>query len=293
MIRLLKEKTWDQRSRLWYSLCSLPGILWLYLFLLCPLGLLLLLSLGWDFGKAWDPAQLHAQLWIKVWTQPYRGIIFQTFLISALATGLCLVLAFPLCLFLWRLGPPYSTRGLALVLAPFLINFLVRIYAWFALLRPEGLVGSWLARLGYERTLLSSLEGILLGLVYGYLPFMILPMWASFARLDWRLWEAAEDLGASSWAILRRIVWPQCRPGILAGCLLVFIPMLGEYTIPKMLGGGLIPMLGTTIESQFFAGVRPHWSFGAALALWLSVMVTVLLVCFRKTLQGSWAGGSR
>ncbi len=284
-------RTWEQRSRLWFAALGFPGVLWLYSFLLCPLLLLFAMSLGWDFGQPWDIRQLHFNDWLKVLTHPYRNIILLTFLLSALATLLCLGLAFPLCLYLWRLGPRHSSLALGLVLAPFLINFLVRIYAWFALLRPEGLIGSWLASLGYQRNLLSSIEGILLGLVYGYLPYMLLPMWASFARLDRRLWEAAEDLGAPPLAIIRRIVWPQCRPGIFAGCLLVFIPMLGEYTIPKMLGGGLIPTLGTLIESQFFSGTRPHWSFGAALAFWLIVGVALLLLGFRKSLRASWSKG--
>lgn len=275
--------SWERRTRVWFTALGLPSFGWFALFLLVPIGLLTALSLGWDLGQDWQTTSLNTLTLRKVLEAPYGQITVHTFVLSALATGLCLLLAFPLCLFLWRQKQSRNPWLLGLILAPFLINFIVRVYAWFLLLRPEGLIGHGLLLLGYPHTLISSTEGVLLGLVYGYVPFMILPLWATFSTLDPKLWEAGEDLGARSGTILWRIIWPQCRSGVIAGCLLVFIPMLGEYTIPKMLGGGLIPTLGTSIESQFFSGVRPHWGFGAALSLWLMVIISGLLLCFRKS----------
>lgn len=273
-----------KRTRYWFFGLGLPAQLWLVVFLGMPFALIVLLSLGWDLGQsfAWKDLQLHEVQ--RALRPPFQGVFVRSLWLSAVATSLCLLLAMPLCILLWRLGPRRGQRWLLLILAPFLINFLVRIYAWFVLLRPEGLVGQLALWFGWKSSLISSLEGILLGLVYGYLPFMILPLWSVMEKLDPKLWEAAEDLGANFFIILRRIVLPHCLPGIAAGSILVFVPMLGEYTIPKMLGGGMIPTLGTSIESQFFSGVNPHWSFGAALSCLLMILVAALLVTFR----GAW-----
>jgi spermidine/putrescine transport system permease protein len=207
----------------------------------------------------------------------YLTILVRSFLIAAAATLLCLVLAFPLAWFISRAGPRKHLY-LALVVLPFWTSMLICMYSWMFLLRDTGLVNTLLLDLGWisqPLPLLYNYGAVLLGLVYNYLPFMVLPIYAALERLDPHLVEAASDLGARPAATFRRVVWPLAAPGARAGAVLVFIPCLGDYLTPDLLGGGRTILIGNLIHNQFTAA--RDYPFGAAVSLALMCVVMLLL----------------
>lgn len=268
-----------------------PGLFWLLFFFALPLGIILLISfaqrtpsglVAWvftleNYARAFDSLYLLGPFWNSLW-------------FAGLTTVLCFLFGYPLAYYISRRSLRWRSLLLFLVMLPFLTNFLVRIYAWFILLRPEGWIAALFRPLGIEMALLGSPWGVLLGLVYGYLPFMVLPLYATLGKLDFSLVEAAYDLGATRWQSFCRVIFPLSRPGVVAGVILVFIPVLGEFVTPKLLGGGKVPMIGMAIEEQFLGRV-PHWPLGAALAVGLMVLVSVFLVRYFQQLKGSrWIG---
>ncbi len=215
-----------------------------------------------SYGRVFDP--LYGEiLWRSVW-------------VAGISTVLCLALGYPLALYIARSGRR-KTLLLNLVMLPFWTSFLIRTYAWMFLLRDTGLVNTVLEGAHIIRQplpLLFNSGAVILGLVYGYLPFMVLPLYATLEKLDPGLLDAAEDLGASAWAAAWHVVVPLTRPGMIAGCLLVFIPCLGAYLTPDLMGGGKTVMVGNLVQNQFTTA--RDWPFGAAVSLLL--MLLVLLV---------------
>jgi spermidine/putrescine transport system permease protein len=207
----------------------------------------------------------------------YFGILWRSFWVAGAATALCLALGFPLALFIAESGP---RKGLFLnlVILPFWTSFLIRTYAWVFLLRDTGLFNTALQALGVIREplpLLYNDGAVILGLVYGYLPFMVLPLYATLERLDRSLLEAAADLGARRWAAFWRVTVPLAKPGIRAGVVLVFIPCLGTYITSDLLGGSKTVLIGNLVQNQFTTG--RDWPFGAAASLVLMAVVAALL----------------
>jgi spermidine/putrescine transport system permease protein len=207
----------------------------------------------------------------------YLAVLLRSFVMALAATFLCLILAFPAALFISRSGRRKNLY-LQLVILPFWTSFLVRTYAWLFLLRDTGLINTVLQKIGIIHTPLQLLYNdgaVLLGLVYGYLPFMVLPIYATLERLDPSLPEAAADLGAGPWATLFHVIVPLSRPGIIAGAVLVFIPCLGAYLTPDLLGGGRTVLVGNLVQSQFTAA--RDWPFGSAVSMLLMLLVTLLV----------------
>jgi spermidine/putrescine transport system permease protein len=207
----------------------------------------------------------------------YGAILARSFAMAAVATALCVVSGFPLALFIARARRRKSLY-LQLVILPFWTSLLVRTYSWQFLLRDTGLVNTVLQRLGIisePLPLLYNQGAVLLGLVYGYLPFMVLPLYVALERIDASLIEAAADLGARPWSALWRVIVPLAGPGIAAGAVLVFIPCLGAYLTPDLLGGGKTVMVGNLIQNQF-TNAR-DWPFGSAVALALMLIVAALV----------------
>ena len=197
---------------------------------------------------------------------------------AAATTGICLLLGFPLALFISRAGPRKNIY-LQLVILPFWTSFLVRLYAWLFLLRDTGLINTALQGLGLIHDplpLLYNDGAVLLGLVYGYLPFMVLPVYATLERLDPALVEAAADLGARPWSTLLHVILPLSAPGIRAGGILVFIPALGAYLTPDLLGGGRTVMIGNLVQNQFTTA--RDWPFGSAVSVGLMALVGALVL---------------
>jgi spermidine/putrescine transport system permease protein len=217
----------------------------------------------------------------------YLGILGRSFGLALLTTAGCLLLGYPAAYWLARVCPPRLRNALlVLVILPFWTSFLVRMYAWMFLLRSEGTLNRLLAVVGLGPVeVLYRDAAVLLGQVYGELPFMILPLYAALERLDPALLEAAADLGARPARALWRVTVPLSRAGIAAGCVLVFIPSLGAFLAPDVLGGARTMYVGTLIQGQF--AVARDMPFGSAVALLLSALVLVLLWMFRRPLSES------
>ena len=260
----------------------LPSALLLMTTMLVPLGIVLVysfLSRG-AYGGVEQPFTFEN--YTRFLDPLYGVILLRSFWIAGVATLLCLLLGFPLALFIARSGSRKNLY-LSLVILPFWTSFLIRTYAWMFLLRDTGLINSALLALGLIREPLPMLynEGaVLLGLVYGFLPFMVLPLFATLERLDQSLLEAAADLGARPWDALIRVTIPLCAPGIRAGAILVFVPCLGTYLTSDLLGGSKTILIGNLVQNQFTTA--RDWPFGAAASLVLMATALILLWFARK-----------
>jgi spermidine/putrescine transport system permease protein len=218
----------------------------------------------------------------RVFDPLYGEVLLRSFLLAGIATLLCLVLGLPLALFITRSGARKNLY-LNLVILPFWTSFLVRIYAWIFLLRDTGLINGILQWMGITHgplPLLYNDGAVILGLVYGYLPFMVLPLYAILERLDPFLIEASADLGARPLTTFWNVILPLCAPGIRAGAVLVFIPCLGAYLVPDLMGGGKSIMIGNIVQNQFTTA--RDWPFGSALSLALMAIVMLLLFALMR-----------
>jgi spermidine/putrescine transport system permease protein len=255
----------------------LPARLWMALFFAAPMAIVAsysFLTRG-DYGGVEQPWTIEN--FTRLADPLYLAILWRSIWIAALSTVLCVFLGFPLALFISRSGRRKNLY-LQLVLLPFWTSFLVRTYAWLFILRDTGLVNTVLMRLHLIASPLQLLyndRAVLLGLIYNFLPFFVLPMYATLERLDPALLEAAADLGARPLATLWRVVIPVSAPGFVAGGVLVFIPCLGAYLTSDLLGGGKTVMLGNLIQNQFTTA--RDWPFGSAASLVLMLASAGLL----------------
>jgi spermidine/putrescine transport system permease protein len=260
----------------------LPSAILMAVTMLAPLAIIVVysfLSRG-AYGGVQLPWTLEN--FTRVWDPVYGFIILRSLWVAAVATALCLILGFPLALFIARSGPRKNFY-LSLVILPFWTSFLIRTYAWMFILRDTGIVNSALQSVGFIRQplpLLYNYGAVILGLVYGFLPFMVLPLYATLERLDPSLIEAAADLGARPWDTLVRVVLPLCAPGIRAGAILTFVPCLGTYLTSDLLGGSKTVLIGNVVQNQFTAS--RDWPFGAALSLALMAIAIGLLLAVRR-----------
>ena len=254
-------------------LIGLPFI-WLMVFFLLPLAIVAAISFA-ESADAIPPFKL-------IWTMAnYRelcsgclGAYTNSLALAALATALCLLVGYAIAFAIARTPGVWRQLLLFLVMLPFWTSFLIRVYAWIAILQPSGLVNRLLLAAGVidaPLPLLYNGFSVTLGLVYSYLPFMILPIYGSLARLDESLVEAAADLGARPRRVFLDVILPLSLPGIAAGCLLVFIPAVGEFVIPDLLGGPGTLMVGKMLWQEFFDNV--DWPAAAAIAMALVLML--------------------
>ena len=268
-----------------------PSMLVLAVFLVAPLAIMLLVSFlqpGDYGGVKWGEYSPEAYINFfyerdlddsLVFNTDYLGIFQRSLGLAVMTTLGCLLIGFPTALYLALQSEKKRNLLLFLVTVPFWTNLLVRVYAWILLLRNGGLVDSGLGLIGLGDGALGILytnTAVMIGLLYTFLPFMVLPIYTSLEKLDWRLVEAAFDLGANRWQALKRVILPLALPGMLAGATLVFIPALVNYIIPELLGGGKALMIGNLIQLQFGSG--HNWPLGAALAFSLFSLVLLALL---------------
>jgi spermidine/putrescine transport system permease protein len=237
----------------------------------------------------------------------YLRIFWRSVGLATANTLICLLFGYPFAY--WIARQPARHRGLLifLVMIPFWTNFLVRTYAWMLILRDSGIINNfwtmtlhdlavragdsssffvWLAAITENKLpLLFNQGAVFMGLFYGYIPFMILPLYSSLEKMDWALLEAAADLGASTWKSTVRILLPLTAPGIVAGSIIVFIPSLGAYVTPDLLGGGRVALLGNLLQQQFMT-VR-DWPFGAAISFIMMAMMLLAIMIYFRTLNNS------
>lgn len=275
-------------------LARLPVPTWIFLawlvgMTLVPFAIILgmsFLSKGPGGGWAWEPTLAN---YARVFQWTYVKVLGKTLWLAATATVSCLLVGFPVAYYLARSRGTRRHVGLVLLFVPFWTNFILRVYGIVSLLGMNGLLNQCLLRLGLIDTplqLLYTRAGVYLGLVYNYLPFLVVPIFSALEKLDPSLREAAQDLGASRPLTFWRVTLPNIREGVVVGGLFVFIPMLGEYVIPDLLGGAKETFLGNVMVSQFF--VVQDWPFGSAIAglLALCLLGTLLLQALLRTRRG-------
>jgi len=264
-----------------YALLSAPAVIWLVFFFLAPVVIVLCISLM-TRGTGGQPVlPLTVDNYTRTFTV-FGSVIWQSIEFALITVVVCLLLGYPMAYFI-RTRQSRWAKNLAifLVILPFWTNFLIRTYAWRFLLAREGLINGTLMQLGLITEPIQFLNtefAVVLGLVYGMLPFMVLPIYASMERFDFRFVEAAQDLGANAWSTFWRVLLPMTLPGVIAGCVLVFVPTIGAYITPDMLGGNRGLMIGTLLTGQLTgSGNMPQ---GAAISMVMLAMVVVPIAVY-------------
>ena len=272
-----------QRRESWRGFFhAVPAYVYLILFFVLPLVIVFVFSFG-SRGATGRPILdgWNTDSWIRISEPLVRTIVTRSVVIATLNTVLCLFIGYQFAYWIaTRAKQRTRTLMLILVLIPFWSNFLVRTYAWRMLLDSDGYITQLGELTGLWGRLLFTIPAVFIGLLYGYLPFMVLPLYAAIERIDWSLVEAGRDLYASGAKAFMKITLPLSRPGIIAGSILVFIPSLGAYVTPDILGGAKTTLLGNYIVTQF--GAARNWPFGSALSgAILIVMLMATIVYFR------------
>ena len=279
MLALSKKDVWLRRL-----IVAIP-YLWLFVFFALPFIIILKISLA-DPIMAQPPYSQTASadnFLFLINDKLYAITYLRSIVMAAGATILCLLLGFPMAYGIARSDPAVRSLLLLLVVLPFWISFLLRVYAWMGLLNNYGVINNMLMWLGVTDQPVQIMYtdwAIFIGLTYSYLPFMILPLYATLERMDLDLVDAALDLGASKTAAFWDVTWPLARPGVVAGSLLVFIPAMGEYVIPYLLGGPEAMLIGRVLFDEFY--FNRDWPLASAVAVMLLLILVVPIVFLQK-----------
>jgi putrescine transport system permease protein len=294
----------DGRRRWLRAAVALPWF-WLLVFFLAPFAIIVKISLAdplvaqppftalidWA-AQGWDKIRLTFDNYLFLFQDHYYAIIYLSSIkLAAVSTLLCLLLGYPMAYFIAR--QPASRRNLLLlgIILPFWISFLLRVYAWIGLLNTNGVINTflqWVGAIDQPLSLIYNDFAVYLGIVYSYLPFMILPLYANLEKQDLDLQDAAADLGARRWQVFRDVTLPLSMPGVIAGSLLVFIPAIGEFIIPALLGGSDTLMIGRVLWDEFF--INRDWPVASAVSVVLLLILVVPMMWFQKT-QSDREGG--
>jgi spermidine/putrescine transport system permease protein len=260
----------------------IPGGLWLLVFFALPFALVVAVSLGapGDLGGA--VYGFHPDNYARAFRPLFAPVLLRSVGYALATVALCLALGYPVAYYIARFGGRYKNVLIALVVLPFFVNYLVRTYAWVALLSDEGLVNGLLGDAGVAPVrFLNTPWAVIGGLVYGYLAFMILPVYAALDRMDPALIEAGKDLYGSRWQTFWHVTWPTTFQGVLAGTVLVFLPAVGDFVSAQLLGGPQTFMIGNLIQQQFFGA--EDWPFGAALTTVMMLFLLVWMVFYLRS----------
>ncbi|HEY2876043.1 MAG TPA: ABC transporter permease subunit [Reyranella sp.] len=269
---------------------ALPFV-WLVVFFLLPLALVLGLSFGTNSPDLAPPVELgvsFASFKLLFTDDLYLAAWLSSLRIAAVSTLGTLLLGYPMAYAIARARPSLRPLLLTLVILPFWTSFLIRVYAWMGLLAENGILNQflrWSGLVPHPGTILGTEWAVHLGIIYAYLPFMVLPLYTSLEKLDWGLLEAASDLGARPLPGFITVTLPLSLPGIVAGCLMVFIPAVGEFVIPDLLGGTRTLMIGKVLWDEFFT--NSDWPLASAVAICLLVLLVGPIVIFQRHQQRS------
>jgi len=272
------------------SFLSIPYTVWMAFFVVAPIIMVVVYAFSADAGG------FTLSHFAGMGT--YAVVFGRSFKLAFIATVICLLIGYPVSYMMSKEGPGFQRIAMVLIMLPMWINFLLRTYSWMSILENNGLLNTLFRNIGLLDLwnnifgtsmeyfpLLNTQGAVVLGMVYNYLPFMILPIYSVIVKLDRSLIEAARDLGANSFNVFRRVILPLSFPGILSGITMVFVPSVSTFAISKMLGGGTELLLGDLIEQQFLGGAyNPH--LGAAISLVMMVIVVVCMVVMNRFGEG-------
>ena len=279
---------------LWQRFTIAIPYIWLLVFFLAPFAIILKISLADPiiaqppftsfFDEQGGIASTSDNYTFLLTDKLYAITYLKSVFMAIIATLLCLALGFPMAYGIARADEGTRNLLLLLIVLPFWISFLLRVYAWMGLLNNYGVINNvliWLQVIDKPIAFMYTDFAIYIGLVYSYLPFMVLPLYATLERMDLDLVEAAQDLGARPSQAFWDITWPLARPGVIAGCLLVFIPAMGEYVIPYLLGGPESLLIGRVLFDEFF--VNRDWPLASAVAIVLLLLLVVPIVFLQRS----------
>ena len=272
------------------SLFNIPYVIWMALFVVAPIIMVVVYALssaegGFTFANFADMGS-------------YASVFGRSFWLAFIATVVCLLIGYPISYMMSKEGPRFQRIAMVLIMLPMWMNFLLRTYSWMSILENNGLLNQFFAWIGLF-DLINSVFGtnieyfkmigtqgaVVLGMVYNYLPFMILPIYSVIVKMDGSLLEAARDLGANNAGVFRKVILPLSLPGVLSGITMVFVPSVSTFAISRLLGGGTQMLLGDLIEQQFLGGAyNPH--LGAAISLVMMVVVVICMVVMNRFGEG-------
>ena len=269
---------------------AIPYVVWMALFVVAPIVLVVVYAFSSDAGG------FTLENFSRMGT--YAVVFGRSFKLALIATFICLLIGYPVSYVMSREGEKFQRAAMVLIMLPMWINFLLRTYSWMSILENNGLLNQVFQKIGLLRLynglfgtnleyfpMMNTQGAVVLGMVYNYLPFMILPIYSVIVKLDGSLVEAARDLGADGLNVFRRVILPLSLPGVLSGITMVFVPSVSTFAISKMLGGGTELLLGDLIEQQFLGGAY-NPQLGAAISLVMMVIVVVCMVVMNRFGEG-------
>ena len=251
---------------------AIPYIVWMAVFVVVPLLLIVVYAFTNYDGKFTTENFTNIDVFLQV--------CGNSLYLAAVATGICLLIAYPFAYFLAQTGPAVRKVAMLFIMLPMWMNFLLRTYAWMSILENHGFLNQLLELVGLPPLhIINTDAAVILGMVYNFLPFMILPIFSVIEKLDRRYIEAAQDLGAGKVQIFRRVIFPLSVPGVISGVMMVFIPSISTFAISKLLGGGMSFLLGDLIEMQFLGSAyNPHLGSAISLMMLLLVIIAMLIM---------------
>ena len=272
------------------SLFNIPYVIWMALFVVAPIIMVVVYAFSSaDGGFTWDNFASMGT---------YASVFGRSFWLALIATAVCLLIGYPISYMMSKEGPRFQRVAMVLIMLPMWMNFLLRTYSWMSILENHGLLNQLFSAIGLfdlinrvfgtnidHFKMIGTQGAVVLGMVYNYLPFMILPIYSVIVKLDNSLLEAARDLGANSAGVFRKVILPLSLPGVLSGITMVFVPSVSTFAISRLLGGGTQMLLGDLIEQQFLGGAyNPH--LGAAISLVMMLVVVVCMVVMNRFGEG-------
>lgn len=275
-----------KENNIFKSIFTIPITIYAFILILLPLIYILFLSFCKSDSYGGVIYQFTLNNYLNIFNITYVKILLKSSLVALITTIICVLISYPFALVLREKSENIKNLVTKLVMIPFLTNSLIRTYGWIVLLRKNGVINTVLTSLNIVEKPLNLMYnnlGIIIGMVYTLLPFMILPVCSSVFKLDNSQIEAAKDLGATPWQIFKKIIVPQTLSGVFSGSLMVFIPAIGYFFIADILGGGKVMIIGNLIKNQFLTA--RNWPFGSAISIFL-IIVTFLLVWIYKKAGG-------
>lgn len=262
--------------------------LWAIVFILFPLLLVFFYSVNTGEADDFSNLAFTFENYRRFFEPLYLKILALSIGISLLSTAACFMIGYPIAYFIAGLKESKRNTLILLFIIPMWMNFLLRTYAWFTLLGNNGLLNKFLGIFGLHADLMYNLKAVILGMVYNFLPFMVLPIYSVLLKMDYSLVEAARDLGATDVQVFRKVIFPLSLPGVYTGITMVFIPAISTFVIPSLLGGNKFYLIGNLIEQQFtFTG---NWGFGSAISVIL-IIIMLLVMYLSRAFNKDEAGG--
>ena len=261
-----------------------PYLVWMVLFIVVPMGMVVWFAFTDNVTGVFTLDNI-----LRIGN--YSNVFVRSIWLGALATLICLLIGYPLAYIISRVDEKYQNVIVLLIMLPMWMNFLLRTYAWMSLLEDNGIINNLLAAIGLPRIHMINTSGaVVLGMVYNYLPYMVLPLYSVLTKIDSSVIEAAQDLGANRFQVFRRVIFPMSMPGIISGITMVFVPSVSTFIISKMLGGGGNMLIGDLIEMEFL-GNSYNPNLGSAISLVLMVLILISMGIMNQFSDGEDATG--